>query len=124
MRFLKSSNPFVSAERDLGSKRELSPFFIKAKSPVCRAICAIIKLISEVRNAPFFLSYTKPDGNIKFCNPSLSAIPPSCHSWRRFRQRITASFIISFRFEMEIPQVVISFRILSNSLVYFTLKRS
>ena len=54
---IEGSNPSVSAERDLGSKRELSPFFIKDKSPVCRAICAIMKLISEVRNAPFFLSY-------------------------------------------------------------------
>ena len=39
---IEGSNPSLSAERDLDSKRELSPFFIIAKSPVCRAISAIM----------------------------------------------------------------------------------
>lgn len=37
-----------------------------------RAICAIIKLISEVRNAPFFLSYWKIIHNEAACKQKIS----------------------------------------------------
>ena len=53
------SNPAFSAERDLGLKKELSPFFIIAKSPDCRAISAITEFTLGVRNVPVSLSNSK-----------------------------------------------------------------